>query len=116
MTCRSSRVARRCRPPVPAAPAHLRGRSEGADTARPLLKLGNRFDGAISGDGQVLGCYVHGLFAADPFRHAFLHSLKARAASGVAYETGVEQALDDLAAHLERHADLDRILAMARAR
>ncbi|TDQ86412.1 adenosylcobyric acid synthase (glutamine-hydrolysing) [Dongia mobilis] len=92
------------------------GQSEGADTARPLLKLGNRFDGAISADGRVLGCYVHGLFAADPFRHAFLNALKARGESGVAYEAGVEQALDDLAAHLEQYADLDRILEMARAR
>jgi adenosylcobyric acid synthase len=92
------------------------GRSDGADTARPLLHLGDRVDGAVSADGRVLGCYVHGLFAADGFRHAFLNALRARETSGIAYEAGIELALDDLAAHLERHADLDRILALARAR
>jgi len=31
----------------------------------------------------------------------------------VAYEDGVEAALDGLAAHLTRHLDLDQLLAMA---
>jgi len=92
------------------------GVTEGADTVRPFLSVGNRPDGAVSPSGRVMGCYVHGLFAADGFRHAFLNTLRARAESGVAYELGVEQALDDLAAHLERHADLDRMLEIARAR
>ncbi len=92
------------------------GVTDGADTARPFLTIGDRPDGAVSPDGRVMGCYVHGLFAADGFRHAFLSSLRARAESGLAYELGVEQALDDLAAHLERHADLDRMLEMAGAK
>ncbi|MDY0872429.1 cobyric acid synthase [Dongia rigui] len=92
------------------------GVTAGPDDARPFLSIGNRPDGAISADGRVMGCYVHGLFAADAFRHAFLNGLRTRAESGVAYELGVEQALDDLAAHLERHADLDRMLEMARSR
>ncbi|MBI2253083.1 MAG: cobyric acid synthase [Proteobacteria bacterium] len=92
------------------------GTTDGPDTARAFLSIGNRPDGAMSADGRVMGCYVHGLFAADAFRHAFLTSLHARAESGVAYEQGVEQALDDLAAHLEQHADLDRMLEIAKAR
>lgn len=92
------------------------GRSDGPDANRPLLMIGNRADGAISPDGNILGCYLHGFFADDPFRHAFLNSLKTRESSGLAYEQGVEAALDDLAAHLEKHADLDRILEIARAR
>ena len=92
------------------------GESGGPDAARPMLMIGNRADGAMSADGRVMGCYLHGLFASDPFRHAFLRRLKAREESGLVYEQGVEQALDDLAAHLETHADLDRILAMAKAR
>jgi adenosylcobyric acid synthase len=91
------------------------GVTEGPDAARPFLSIGNRPDGAVSADGRVMGCYVHGLFAADEFRHAFLKTLRARAESGVAYELGVEQALDDLAVHLERHADLERMLEMAKA-
>ncbi|WP_374377931.1 cobyric acid synthase [Dongia sp.] len=92
------------------------GVTEGPDCARPFLSIGNRPDGAISSDGRIMGCYVHGLFAADEFRHAFLNNLRRRAESGVAYEAGVEQALDDLAAHLEQHADLDRMLEIARTR
>ena len=89
------------------------GISEGPDCTRAFLDIGNRPDGAISTDGRVMGCYVHGLFAADAFRHAFLNGLRQRMTSGVAYEAGVEQALDELAAHLERYADLDRMLEIA---
>ena len=32
-------------------------------------------DGAVSADGRVTGCYLHGLFASDPFRRAFLARL-----------------------------------------
>jgi adenosylcobyric acid synthase len=92
------------------------GVTEGPDAEQPFLSIGNRPDGAISADGRVMGCYVHGLFAADDFRHAFLNTLRARAESGVAYERGVEQALDDLAAHLERHANLDHMLEIAGSR
>ena len=89
------------------------GRSAGADLARPMLRLGDRDDGAVSPDGRVMGCYLHGLFAADGFRHAFLARLKDRAASGLAYEAEVEDVLDRLAAHLETHLDLDALLIAA---
>ena len=36
-------------------------------------------DGAVSADGLVAGCYLHGLFASDPFRRAFLARLGRRA-------------------------------------
>jgi adenosylcobyric acid synthase len=37
-----------------------------------------------------------------------------RAASDLAYEAGVEAALDGLAAHVEAHLDVDGIIANAR--
>lgn len=92
------------------------GRTTGADTKRPMLDLDGRPDGAISADGRVMGTYVHGLFADDGFRHDFLNRLKARAESGIAYEAQVEQVLDQLADHLQRHADTKRILELARQR
>ncbi len=92
------------------------GRTSGADCARPMLDLGGRADGAVSADGRVMGTYVHGLFTDDGFRHEFLNRLKARAESGVAYEAQVEQVLDQLAQHLERHADTQRILDLASQR
>ena len=38
------------------------GVSEGPALARPLLTLDGRDDGACSADGQIAGCYLHGLF------------------------------------------------------
>jgi len=87
----------------------------GPGLARPLLDLDGQLEGAVSADGKVGGCYLHGLFASDAFRAAFLVSLRDRAASGLAYEAQVEATLDALAAHLEAHLDLDRLLAIARA-
>jgi len=92
------------------------GATTGADLARPMLELGGRPEGAVSADGRVMGCYLHGLFASDDFRHAFLNRLRHRATSGVAYEAGIERTLDRLAEHLETHLDLDALLEAARGR
>jgi adenosylcobyric acid synthase len=93
---------------------HL-GRTEGPDCARAMLTLdGGRPDGAASADGKVAGCYVHGLFGSDAFRRAYLAGFGAR--SDIAYEARVEGALEALADHVETHLDLDRMLAIARAR
>jgi adenosylcobyric acid synthase len=89
------------------------GRTAGPDCARPMLELDGRADGAVSADGRVMGAYVHGIFAGDAFRHAFLNSLRGRPDSGVAYEQLVDQVLDQLADHLARHLDTGRILDLA---
>jgi adenosylcobyric acid synthase len=92
------------------------GRTGGPALARPMLDLEGRPDGAVSSDGRIMGCYVHGLFAADGFRHAFLARLKDRAPSGLSFEQRIEATLDALADHLEAHVDLDGLLALARLR
>jgi adenosylcobyric acid synthase len=93
------------------------GRSAGPSLARPFLSLkngsGDRSEGAVSADGRVAGSYLHGLFAADEFRHAYLSTIRTRAVTGVAYESEVERALDALADHLAAHVALDRILEIA---
>jgi adenosylcobyric acid synthase len=94
--------------PVSGYHMHM-GATSGADTARPFTTG----EGAISASGRIMGTYLHGLFAADCFRGAFLKSLGGRV-SDLRYDAGVEAALDGLAAHLERHLDLDALLAMAR--
>jgi adenosylcobyric acid synthase len=78
-----------------------------------MLDLGGRQDGAVSADGRVMGCYLHGLFASDSFRGAFLSRLRGGQVSATAYEAQVETVLDDLAAHLEAHLAIDRLLAIA---
>jgi adenosylcobyric acid synthase len=86
------------------------GETAGPDTGRPFAEIGEEPEGAQSPDGRVMGTYLHGLFAADGFRRAFLGT----ASAGIAYEAGVEAALDGLAAHLGAHLDLDALLALAR--
>jgi adenosylcobyric acid synthase len=90
------------------------GRSAGAGLARPFLEIGGRGEGAVAADGRVIGSYVHGLFAADGFRHAFLARLRPRARSGLVYESSVEKTLDALADHLEAAVDVEGLLALAR--
>ena len=93
------------------------GRTSGPALARPMLDLDGRPEGAVSPDGRIMGCYVHGLFAADGFRHAFLARLQERARRpGLPFEQQIEATLDALADHLEAHVDLDGLLALARSR
>ena len=90
---------------------HL-GATDGPDRARAWLNVAGRGEGAASPDGRVRGCYLHGMFAADDFRAAFLAELGASASAGN-YGESVEHTLDALANHLEAHLDVDKILALA---
>jgi adenosylcobyric acid synthase len=90
------------------------GRTTGPALERPMLDLAGHPDGAVSADGRIMGCYVHGLFAADGFRHAFLARLKERAPSGLAFEQQIDATLDALADHLEAHLDLEGLRVLAR--
>jgi adenosylcobyric acid synthase len=92
------------------------GCTTGPALAHPMLDLGGRPDGAVSADGRVMGCYLHGLLAANGFRHSFLARLKARTPSGLRFEQQVEATLDELADHLEASIDLDGLLALAKTR
>ncbi len=90
------------------------GRTTGPDCARPLLRFANgQPDGAISADGRIRACYVHGLLADDRQRAGILAWLGATA-TGISYDAEIERILDALAGHLARHVDLDRLLSLAR--
>ena len=89
------------------------GATTGPALSAPMLELNGRPDGAVSTDGKVMGCYLHGLFASDGFRSAFLERLGGRATSGVVYERQIDSTLDALAEHLESNLDLDAILQMS---
>ena len=83
--------------------------------SRPFLTPdGDGHDpGSVSADGQVMGCYVHGLLAGDAFRRAFLRSLGVAGTFGPAYEAAVDEALDAVADAFNEHIDIDRLLAAA---
>jgi adenosylcobyric acid synthase len=88
------------------------GVTTGPALARPFATFDDgRTDGAISPDGRVIGCYVHGLFADDRQRKAWL----GKAASDLAYEEGIEATLDGLAAHMAQHLDIKRLWDIAGA-
>jgi adenosylcobyric acid synthase len=90
------------------------GVSEGPDRVRPFAKLsGGVAEGAVSRDGRVLGTYIHGLFADDRQRSAWLKRLGA-GKTAIAYDSLVEETLDKLASHLAANIDIDRLLALAR--
>ena len=91
---------------------HL-GSTTGPDCLRPTAVINGVEDGATSADGKVFGTYMHGLFGADAFRQKFLESLGVKG-GGIDYRAEVERALDELAAHLEKHLDCDAIFAAAR--
>jgi adenosylcobyric acid synthase len=90
------------------------GRTIGEGIQRPLVQLDDdRFDGAVSADGRVCGTYLHGLFSNDAQRAAWLGRLGVPTSS-LAYDALVEQTLDALAAHLETHLDVEKLLGLAR--
>jgi adenosylcobyric acid synthase len=89
------------------------GVTEGADRDRPMFDLGGRGEGARSADGRVQGTYLHGMFAADEYRHDFLNRLTSRGKSGIVYEREVDDALDALADVVGKHLDLDQLLEFA---
>jgi len=89
------------------------GQSEGPDRARPFAHVDGEPEGAVAPDGRVSGSYLHGMFADDAFRAAWLRRLGATP-SGVNYEETLEQTLDALADHLETHLDVAGLLALGR--
>jgi adenosylcobyric acid synthase len=98
--------------PVGGYEMHL-GVTSGPGLKRPMLDLHGHPDGAVSADGRVRGCYLHGLFASDPFRRAFLARF-GTTAGVIEYEPMIENVLDRLADHLEQHLDVAALLAAAR--
>jgi adenosylcobyric acid synthase len=90
------------------------GVTTGDDCARPFARLADgSSEGAVSADGRIVGTYIHGLFADDRQRAAWLARLRA-GPSAIAYDVLVEQTLDRLGAHIAAHIDIDRLLRLAR--
>ncbi|MFZ5964820.1 cobyric acid synthase [Thalassococcus sp. BH17M4-6] len=88
------------------------GQSDGPDRARPFAQIDGRPEGAVSADGRVAGSYLHGMFADDGFRAAWLAEMGA-VPSEQGYAATVEATLDALTDHLEAHLDVAGLLALA---
>jgi adenosylcobyric acid synthase len=89
------------------------GRTEGPDRARPFAHINGVPEGAVSADGRIMGSYLHGMFAEDGFRRAFLQGFGMQSGAQ-SYGAVVQQTLDALADHLETHLDVPGLLAVAR--
>lgn len=98
--------------PIQGYEIHL-GTTAGPDCARPFTRVDGVPEGAVSASGRIVGSYLHGMFSSDDFRAAYLATLGVRA-GGFSHAALVEDTLDALAAHLERHLDVAGLLALAR--
>jgi len=88
------------------------GLTDGPDRARPFAHIDGQPEGAVSADGRIVGSYLHGMFADDGFRAAWLAQFGV--SSGLTYSAEVEAAIEALADHLEAHLDVPGLLALAR--
>ena len=90
-------------------------------SASPWLAITRRsgspcdiLDGAASADGRVWGCYLHGLFANDRFRRAWLASLSSEFAPSARPLPSLSVALDRLADVVEAAIPFGTLEAIVR--
>jgi adenosylcobyric acid synthase len=92
------------------------GVSRGTALEHPLLHLDDgRKDGALSADGQIAACYLHGLFDAPASGAALLRWAGLADARPIDRGALREQAIESLADAIEQHLDLpalDRLLGL----
>ncbi|MEG3082247.1 cobyric acid synthase [Sphingomonas sp. PB2P12] len=89
------------------------GITTGVATRRPVCRRADgSAEGATSPDGLVSGSYVHGLLGLAEQRAAWLARIGVDAI-GPDHAASIDDALDGIAAMLERHLDLDAMLALA---
>lgn len=94
------------------------GKTDGQGTETPFAWIKDdsvtwRADGGISDCGKIEGTYLHGLFAHDGFRRQWLRRAAIRSSS-INYRKEIDVTLDEMADHLERHVDVQRLIKMMR--
>lgn len=90
------------------------GRTEGGRSWLEVIERNgvpvSAFDGAVSDDGRIWGCYLHGLFENEALRRAWLAELGWRPSHGRAPSVvGQEVAFDRLADAVETALDMKRL-------
>lgn len=98
--------------PVAGYEMHM-GKTVGPATAKPFVIIDGRPDGAVKDGGVIAGCYIHGLFASDTFRHSFLDRIRSRGTALMNFSHHVDGALDDIAEALEEALDIGVLLGAA---
>ncbi|RMG31872.1 MAG: cobyric acid synthase [Gammaproteobacteria bacterium] len=88
------------------------GRTTGPALDRPAVLLGDRTDGALSEDGQILGTYLHGLFERPEACDALLAWAGLEDAGTPEYAQLREQAFERLADAVDAHLDRARLCAL----
>jgi adenosylcobyric acid synthase len=97
------------------------GRTRRGSGVQPLFHLAASgstklvSEGAVSPDGRVWGTYLHGVFDASAYRRMFLNGLRRQRGWDPLPEhpsPSLEEGIDGVADHVERHLDLDRIARM----
>lgn len=105
--------------PVAGYEIHMGATTRG-DGVQPLLIFNHGEDGAISTDGRVAGCYLHGLFDNGGFTRALLDALRQRKGLApwdgekVDYAAHKAQQFDLLAESMRNHIDIERIYQIVR--
>ena len=90
------------------------GVTTGRDTARPVCRIdGGGDEGAVNPGGTVAGSYVHGLLGLAEQRAAWLARIGV-VGGGIDHHASVDSALDEIAAMLEAHLDIDALIALSK--
>jgi adenosylcobyric acid synthase len=89
------------------------GQTTGMGASRPMLRFNDgATDGAVSADGRIAGCYVHGLFGVTEARAALVAAIGAAPCLDD-HNARVDAALDEIADELERCLDISALAAIA---
>ena len=99
--------------PVAGYEIHM-GETHGPDLVRPMLHLDTGDEGARDESGRVEGTCLHGLFANDGWRRAWLERMGAATDSSWSYDAATDRALGDIATDLSTMLDTEALFAAAR--
>jgi adenosylcobyric acid synthase len=87
------------------------GITDGPDLIRPAIDLGDRTDGVISSDDQILCSYLHGLFDYHEACDALLQWAGLDADSSIDYQALRQREIDRVATMLETEINFDLLAA-----
>jgi len=85
------------------------GETVGEGLKRPFCYLGDRPDGAISEDGQIMGTYVHGLFEQTETLTTLLRWAGVSQVEAIDYHALRERDIERLADLVEQHLDTETL-------